>query len=113
MHITINQALNFWDRLVASYFKRPKGYEVVGTDVFEVYPTEMMEHSPLYESHPEFELSKDKSRVATSAMYDLILRFQKHYYCRVECEELVDISELPTSTMSCYHFRVIQDPIKE
>lgn len=113
MHITINQALNFWDNLVACYFKHPVGYKSVGTDTFEVYPTQMMEHLSLYESHPEFELSKDKSRVATSAMYDLILRFQKHYYCRVECEELVDISELPTSTMSCYHFRVIQDHVKE
>ena len=113
MQITINQALNFWDSLVVCYFKHPVGYKSVGTDTVEIYPTQMMEHSPIFESHPEFEFSKEAVRRATSAMYDLILRFQKHYHCKVECEELVDLSELPTSTMFCYHFRVIHASVKE
>jgi hypothetical protein len=79
MHLTINQALNFWDELVTAYM----GCNTYGGDVAEIYLYTMMEHTPTFAHNPQSTLMDDEVRRAKLAMLDLIQRFQKKYDCLV------------------------------
>jgi hypothetical protein len=105
MHLSINQALNFWDQLVKAYHNQNS----FGGDTAEVYTFTMMEHSPFYANNPNGDFAAQDIAKATKAMYDLIVRFQDTYKCSVTCEELPDIAQLPTSSFPRYHFIVYKD----
>lgn len=104
MFITINQAIAFWDQLVACYYKTNGfGSDIAevytytmgfGSDTAEVYIYTMMEHSPLFANNPSAPMAEAECLKACRAMLELCQKFARDYDCTVVFADGTPIEDL-------------------
>jgi hypothetical protein len=101
MYLTINQALNIWDKLVSAYY----GTNTYGGNVAEIYLYECMEHSPIFARNSQSTFAQDDVERAKYALKDLMNRFRELYSdARLTDEEGAPVELIGTHR---WHIKVV------